>query len=368
MRAPLGVRSLGRLASRLRIRRAHKVGLSPGALVPVEPERAVPTHISVIDYDAEGFEERVVLDPGESGPPRAGAAGVRWLNVDGLGDIELVERFVALFDIHPLVLEDVLSGGQRPKLEEYDGYLYLVFRMLTLDESEGQVVDEQVSVILGPGYVLSLQERVGDVFGTVRERIRNGKGRIRRMGADYLAYCLLDAVVDHYFVVLEHLAEQVETLETELIDDPTPRTLHAIHRMKRELLFLRRSVWPLREVISALQRSDTDLLSPETRVFVRDVYDHTVQVIDTAETFRDMVAGMLDTYLSSLSHRMNEIMKVLTIIATIFIPITFVAGVYGMNFEFMPELDQRWGYPAALIGMAVMAVGMLAWFRRRGWL
>lgn len=344
-----------------------KPGAAPGTLVYTGERADEPVQIRLIDYRGEKVDERYPATVEECLPFKQ-KPSVTWLNVDGLHDVGVVERIGRPFGLHPLVLEDVLHTGQRPKIEEFEHYLFLVLRVLTWDDAAHRVAEEQLSLILGENFVLSFQERPGDVFDPVRERIRAGKGRLRERGPDYLAYALVDAIVDHYFVVLERLGERVEDLEQQLIDEPGPSTLQEIHRLKRELLFLRKSVWPLREVLSTLQRLDSPLVADETGIFIRDVYDHTIQVIDTGETFRDMASGMLDTYLSSVSNRMNEVMKVLTMMATIFIPITFIAGVYGMNFERMPELGWPWAYPAALGLMLAVAAGMVVYFRRKGWL
>ncbi|OGF97914.1 MAG: magnesium and cobalt transport protein CorA, partial [Candidatus Glassbacteria bacterium RBG_16_58_8] len=242
------------------------------------------------------------------------------MNVDGIHQVEVVEKIGGHFDIHPLILEDIVTTAQRPKMDDLGRHLFVVLKMLSYNDQEREITGEQVSLILGSNFVLVFQESVGDVFDLVRERIRNAKGRIRKMGADYLAYALIDAIVDGYFVVLEKISEDIESLEEELITDPGPETLQTIYDLKREMIYLRRSVWPLREVISALQRKGSSLISEETGIFLRDVYDHTIQVIDTIESHRDLVAGMLEIYLSSVSNRMNEVMKVLTLIATIFIP------------------------------------------------
>jgi len=271
-------------------------------------------------------------------------------------------------NLHHLVIEDIHNTYQRPKAEDYEDFLYIVLKMISWDENLNQAQAEQVSMILGKGYVLSFKEDPGDIFDPVRVRLREGKGRIRKSGADYLAYALLDQVVDNYFLVLENLGERIESLEEELTTNPSPATLKAIHHLKRELIFLRKSVWPLREAINSLERGDSSLFQAETLVYLRDLYDHTIQVMDTIETFRDMVSGMLDIYLSSISNRMNEIMKVLTIIATIFIPLTFIAGVYGMNFANMPELQWPWGYFAVWGVMILVAGGMIIFFKRKGWL
>ena len=241
--------------------------------------------------------------------------------------------------------------------------------MLYYDDRNGQIEAEQISLILGQNFVLSFQEgKEGDVFGPLRERLRGGKGRIRKMRTDYLAYSLIDAIVDHYFIILERLGERVEFLEEELVTEPTTKTLKEIHNLKREMIFLRKAVWPLREVISGLERGESSLIQQNTQIYFRDVYDHTIQVIDNIETFRDTVSGMLDIYLSSVSNRLNTVMKVLTIIATIFMPLTFLAGIYGMNFKYMPELEWRWGYPFVWMVMIAIGIVMLIYFRKKKWL
>lgn len=346
---------------------SKKSGLSPGALVHVGEKKEERARISVIDYNEGEVEERQ-LERVEDSFAYRDKDTVTWLNVDGLHQVDVIEKIGGHYGLHPLVMEDILNTRQRPKTDEHETYIVIILRMLTYVEETARIDDEQVSLVLGSNFVLSFQESEGDIFDTVRDRIRNGKGRIRRMGADYLAYTLLDAVVDEYFPILERLGERMEALEQELITEPTVATLHEIYRLKRDLLALRKSVWPLREVTDRLERKEVPLIKPETAVFLRDVYDHTIQVIDTVEVHRELVSGMLDTYLSSLSNRMNEVMKVLTIIATIFIPVTFIAGVYGMNFANMPELQNPWGYYLALGIMASLALTMVAFFRRRKWL
>jgi magnesium transporter len=262
-----------------------------------------------------------------------------------------------------------MNTGQRPKMEDYGDYLFIVLKMLHYDEKENETKTEQVSLILSSSHVISFQENhEGDVFDPIRERVRSDRGKTRKMGADYLAYSLIDAIVDNYFMVLEKIGEKIEDIEDEMVKNPTPEVLHSIHRLKRELIFLRKSVWPLREVISRLERWESPLIDKSMDVYLRDVYDHTIQVIDALETFRDMLSGMLDIYLSSISNRMNEIMKVLTIITTIFIPLTLIAGIYGMNFKFMPELNSPWGYPMVYIVMLAVTIVMLVYFRRKRWL
>jgi len=293
---------------------------------------------------------------------------VSWINIDGLHQVDLIENIGECFDLHPLILEDILNTTQRPKLQDLEDYLCLILKMITYDETINQLHIEQVTLILGSNFVISFQETEGDVFDLVRDRLRKGKGKIRKMGADYLAYALLDAVVDNYFIVLEKIGEEIESLEDELLEKPDPETVHGIHNLKRELIFLRKSVWPLREAIVGLEKGESSLIQDKTAIYLRDVYDHTIQVIDTIETYRDMVSGMLDVYLSSLSNKMNEVMKMLTIIATIFIPLTFLAGIYGMNFKYMPELEWPMAYPVLWLIMISVALFMLSYFRKKKWL
>jgi magnesium transporter len=293
---------------------------------------------------------------------------VTWINIDGIQRIDVIEKIGKHFNLHPLALEDIVNTGQRPKMEDFVDYIFVVLKMLYYDEKKREPNAEQLSLVLGPNWVISFQENEGDVFDPIRERIRADKGRIRKMGADYLIYALIDAVVDNYFIILEKIGEKIEEIEDELVANPSPETLQAIHNLKRQMIFLRKSVWPLREVISRLERWESQLINKSTYIYLRDVYDHTIQVIDAIETFRDMLSGMLDIYLSSVSNRMNEVMKVLTIIATIFIPLTLVAGLYGMNFKYMPELEWPWGYPLVLFVMFTIGVLMLIYFRKKKWL
>jgi magnesium transporter len=345
----------------------RKVGLPPGTLVHVGERKAEKTRITRIDFDEKSIEEKEI-DRIEACFPFKDKPMVTWMNIDGLHEVEIIKKIGARFDIHPLVLEDIAHTGQRAKTEDFDSYLFIVLRMLYYGGKGDEIVGEQVSLILGPNYVISFQEREGDLFNPIRERLRNGKGRIRKAGSDYLAYTLFDAIVDHYFVILERIGEEIESIEEELVTNPIPETLQMIHRMKGHLIFLRKSVWPLRELINVLERRESPLITKPTRIYLRDVYDHTIQVIDTIETFRDMVSGMLDIYLSSVSNRMNEVMKVLTIIATVFIPLTFIAGIYGMNFKYMPELEWHIGYPLALAVMLAIVVLLMIFFRRKKWL
>jgi magnesium transporter len=348
-------------------RRSGKAGLPPGSLVHIGEEREGGIKITVMDYDKSTYEEKIV-DSVEECFPFKGTATVTWINVDGIHQVEVLEKLGEHFGLHPLVVEDILNTDQRPKMEDFGDYIYIVLRMLYFNEKNKKIDSEQVSLILGPNFVISLQEREGDVFDSIRERIRSGKGRMRKSGPDYLTYALIDAVVDNYFVILEKTGDEIESLEEDVVENPTTGTIHRIHELKREMIFLRKSVWPLREVISVLERLESKLIKDSTRIYLKDVYDHTIQVIDAVESFRDMVAGMLDIYLSSISNRMNEVMKVLTVIATIFIPLTFIAGVYGMNFRYMPELEWRFAYPTVWFVMILIAVLMALYFKKKNWI
>lgn len=345
-------------------RAVKKAGLPPGTLVHVGEKKAEEVKITVMDYNEKDLEERELPSLAECFAYKDGP-NLTWINVDGLHEVEIVRKIGEHFGLHPLVLEDIVHTDQRPKVEDYEQYLFMICKMFMFEEAESRIDTEQFSLILGQNFILTFQEREGDVFEPVRERLRKGKGRIRTAGMDYLAYALVDAVVDNYFVVLEKIGERIERLEEAMTEDPGPETMQMIHHLKRELIWLRKSVWPLREVIGRLEREEISLIQEKTTIFLRDVYDHTIQVIETIETFRDMTSGMLDLYLSTISNRMNEVMKVLTIIATIFIPLTFIAGIYGMNFKYMPELEWHWGYPVVLIIMLVVVIIMIFWFRRK---
>ncbi len=342
-----------------------KAGLPPGSLIHVGERRTEGVSASLIRYDLDNFSEEKSLTPADVCALPA-YQGVTWVNTDGLGDTEAIRQIGECFGIHSLTLEDILNTQQRPKKEEFDTYLFIVLKMLYL--SDGEVNAEQISLVLKDDIVLSFQEQEGDVFDPVRNRIRNKKGRIRSLKASYLLYALIDSIVDGYFIVLESVAEQIENLHEELLENPTTDTLRTIHCLRQDIIFIRKSIWPLREVVSGLERDESGLIGESTLIYYRDVYDHTIQIVESLEGYRDVVSGMLDIYLSTASNRMNEIMKVLTIIATIFIPLSFVAGVYGMNFINMPELAWAWGYPAALLLMFAVASVMLVFFRRKGWL
>jgi len=348
-------------------RHTRKAGLPPGTLVHVGEKRVEKAAISVIDYNEAEVHERAVASPADCRQYLT-RDSVTWINVTGLHDTDLLEKAGDVFGIHSLVLEDILNTGQRPRLEDHGDYLFVVVKMLYRRAGNGEIVAEQVSLILGKNYVLSFQEIEGDVFDIIRDRIRTAKGRIRKMGCDYLAYSLLDAIVDNYFVVLEDLGDQIEALQDRVLERPDPGTLQDMHKLKREMVFMRKNLWPLRELVGGLDKSESDLVSDSLSPYLRDVYEHTIHVIDNVELLRDMLSGSLDTYMTTVSNRMNEVMKVLTVIATIFIPLTFIVGVYGMNFEHMPELKWRFGYAAVWLVMILMGIGMLAFFKRKKWM
>jgi len=348
-------------------------GLAPGSLVHIGEKKTEKIRIIVIDYDEKKVEEKEIKNIEECFPFKKKPT-TTWINIDGLHEIDIIEKIGNCFEIHPLVLEDILNTDQRPKMEDFDKYIFFVSKMLYVEEKKQEIHSEQVSIILGNNFVISFQEGIGDVFDSVRERIRSGKTRIRRRGADYLAYALFDAIVDGYFGILEKIGEKIENMEEDLISNPTPNTLQEIYNLKREMIYIRKSVWPLREVINNLLREESKIIKDNTHIYLRDLYDHTIQVIDTIETFRDLISGMLDMYMSSVSNKMNEVMKVLTIFAAIFIPLTFIAGIYGMNFNpsasplNMPELGWEWGYPAVWIIIIAVAITLLIYFRKKKWL
>ena len=356
-----------RVAGRFVRKRLKKPGAAPGELVHTGPQKVEQVRIHFIQYQ-DGMLQEKVLENVQEAFPVSEAPIVTWVNIDGLHEVDLIRQVGERLSIHPLVLEDIVTVGQRPKVEEHEGYLYLVLPMLSMEKDAVTVHEEQLSIILGPSYVFTFLEDIGDVFDPVRERIRTAGSRIRQRGADFLTYSLVDAVVDHYFTILEAVGDVIEHVEAEVVQSPRPQTMHELHGLKREILIVRRAVWPVRDMLSALLRSESPLVSDNTRVFLRDVYDHAVRIIDTVETLRDVVGGIIDLYLSSVSNRTNEVMKALTVMASIFIPLTFIVGIYGMNFDFMPELRVWWAYPILWLFMASVATGMLWHFKRRGWL
>jgi len=331
------------------------------------------TTIQYFQYNGDLIVEKNDVALAEIPEPKEGQ--VLWIQIDGLQDIELLRQLGERFRIHPLTIEDMLNTQQRSKIEDFDEFMYVVLKMLHPNGHDELSPDlppckiEQVSLILGKGFVISCLEDPGDVFDPVRQQLRDNKGKIRKRGADFLLYSLMDVVVDQYFVVIEQIGEVLEHLEDTVMNEPKPDTLQNIHALRQETIFLRRCVWPLREILNHLQRSDgSPLIDTGSFIYFRDVYDHTIQIIDYVETNRDILSSMIELYLSSVSYQLNVVMKVLTIIATIFIPLTFIVGVYGMNFEHMPELHWKYGYPMTWLVMLLVTGGMLSYFKRKAWL
>lgn len=356
------------MANTLR-KRSGKLGMSPGALVFVGHPKAQPPTLRLTEYSREGMEEKPV-DFGSLPAPFSPPAGVRWLDVCGLHDVALLGKLGELLDLHPLVLEDIANTHQRPKVEFHDDYLFAVVRMACRDgDGSGRCRElRQVSFVLGKGYLVTFREEEGPVFDHVRGRLQTGAGRLRKEGPDYLMYALLDLLVDHYFVSVESLSDRTELLEAELLAAPTQLTLAKVHNLRAEAALLRRASWPLREVVQGLYRSESPLLTPMLEPFLRDLSDHVTQVAEMLEMERETLSGYMDLYVSISGNRLNKTMALLTIIATIFIPLTFIVGVYGMNFDYMPELKWRYGYFLVWGVMGLCAAGMLYWFRRNRWI
>ena len=350
-------------------RRRHKVGLPPGSVVFVGDATDAPVSFEVVTYDEDGAESERP-DAVDDALAAWDASGDRtcWLNVTGVHDASVIQKIGKHLGLHPLIQEDIANTGQRPKVEVVANGLFLVVKMLHVTPEEGSVESEHLNLLVMPSGVVCFQERPGDVFNPVRDRIQTGRVRIRTGGAGYLAYALLDLIVDHYFVVLEQLAARAEPLEDEVLDDPTPQTQERLNDLRRNLALVRRHAWPVHEVLSQLQRTEEDVWPASLYPFVRDAYEHAVQVLDMVESLRDLIGGLMDLYMTSLSNKMNEVMKVLTIIGTIFIPLTFIAGIYGMNFEYMPELSAPYGYPVAMTVMTVIGLLLVYYFRRKDWM
>jgi len=348
-------------------RRSQKAGLPPGSLIYTGDQVEGKTRINIVEYDEQAVHTREITSWAEC-PVMEGKPGVVWIDVSGISHVGNLEGLGECFKLHPLVLEDILNVDQRPKIEDYEDYLYIVIKAISSLPEVDEIVAEQISVILGPNYVLSFHENDDDLFKSIRERIVTAKGRIRKAGADYLAYSLMDLIVDNYFIVLEQFGERVEFLEDEVVLRAVPATLQKVHRFRNQMILLRRSLWPLREVVARLERRESLLISDATSVYFKDVYDHTIIAIDTVETYRDILSGLLDIYLSSVSNRLNEIMKVLTIFASIFMPLTFLVGVYGMNFKYLPELRWHYAYFGLWAIMISLAGAMVLYFRKRKWI
>ena len=344
-----------------------KIGMSPGSLVYVGERTDEPVKISIMDYTGERLDEyadatiedirKCMREP-----------SVTWVNISGIHDMTIIEMIGKEFDLHPLLLEDLVNTRHRAKIDDYEDYFFIVLKMVFQESGQNQLQYEHVCLVVGPSYLISFQEREGDVFGPVRDRLRKLKGRIRKAGPDYLGYALMDMIVDHYYVILEQMGEEIESIQEEALENPTTQTFNAIHATRHQLIFLRKTIWPMRELIGSLLRGESGLIHESVMVYLQDVYDHVVQVIDTVETYRDLLAGTLDTYMSSVSNKMNEVMKVLTVIATLFIPLTFLAGIYGMNFTHMPELEWRYAYPAFWVVVVIVFLGMFWWVKKKKWI
>ncbi|WP_339734758.1 magnesium/cobalt transporter CorA [uncultured Gimesia sp.] len=351
---------------------SKKVGMPPGSLIHVGDFDEEETRISVIDYGRIDLEEPVVETVEDLLKFRE-KDSITWVCLEGLKNVEITELIGKYFDIHPLVLEDILNTHQRPKFEEFDDYLYIVLKGLSLqhrDSSSGEfrVEYEQISILVLNDFVFTFKERKDDLFVPLIQRIRNSSGRIRSLGSDYLTYALLDTIVDQNFVLLDSMDERIDAIEEELLANPTSETLMAIQRLKRELIDIRRSTSPQRELLSAILRSDHGLISEKIHIYYRDVFDHVLRITESVDSYRDMLGGLLDIYVSSVSNKMNEIMKILTVFASIFIPLTFIAGIYGMNFEYMPELKWKWSYPALWVVFVTIPTVLLVYFKKKKWL
>lgn len=346
-------------------RRPNKLGIPAGSLLDAKNGEL---DIEIIDYDSNRLEEKKVDDLTECFKYKK-TKTISWINIEGISNSQIIREIGKEFDVHELILEDIMTIGQRPKIEETDNYTFIVLNSIRPDVNKRETEIEQISIILNKNFVITFQEgKKGDTFNPVREMIRKNKGKIRSMGSDYLVYQLIDSIVDEYFNLLEQLGDKIEFLETKMITEPHPRVLNDLNNVKREVLTLRKSIWPLREVINTIQRSESKLMSKTTKVYFRDIYDHTVEIIDNVETIRDIMAGMTDVFLSSQSNKMNSVMKVLTIITTIFMPLSFLTGIYGMNFDYMPGIHSHYGFFAIWIVTIIIVLVMVLWFRRKEWI
>jgi len=342
-------------------------GLAPGSLVYTGDRKSPIPRVTMLDYDEHRVVEKELVRVDDCIAFKD-AQTVTWINADSVTEPGLLENFGRVMGFHTLMLEDILNTDQRPKFEDYGSYIYIVVKMLDYDIRKGEIETEQLSLILGPNYMISFQERAGDFFDPLRERIRNSLGRIRKLGADYLAYAILDVIVDHYFVVLEKLGEKIEQLEELVVTDPREGTARAVHAVRREMIFVRKSVWPLREAVTGMQRSDSDLIRESNAAYFRDLHDHIMRVTDGVDTFRDLLNGMLDSYYSTITTRTNSVVKVLTLFSAIFMPLTFITGLFGMNFRNFPELEWHYGFQGSLILMVIVIISMVAIFKWKKWL
>jgi len=346
---------------------SRKTGLPPGSLVHIGKKTSEEVAITALVYDSDHAEDRDIGDIGECFP-LPDKQKVTWINVDGLHDVGAIERIGGQFGFHPLFLEDIVNTGTRSKIEDFGEYIFIVMKILCQDQGRDEITAEQISLVLGKNYVVTFQERKGEVFDHVRKLIHSPGSRVRKEGADYLAYLLIDSIVDHGFGILENIGDAIEDSEEMLLERPDRESYQRIHALKKDALFLRKAVLPMREIAASLERGESNLVGKTMRIYYKDVYDQTIQIMDTLDTYRDIISGLLDMYLSSISNRLNRIMKVLTIFASIFIPLTFLAGVYGMNFEYMPELHLRWAYPAFWLVSIAVGLSLLAVFKKMKWM
>ncbi|MBM3709081.1 MAG: magnesium/cobalt transporter CorA [Actinobacteria bacterium] len=351
---------------RISKKRSSKAGMPAGSLIHIGERKVDKIKIKLINYGEHDYIEQDIENIAQCFEFKDDKT-ITWINIDGIHDTDMLSKLGDCFGFHPLILEDILNTEQRPKVEDFTDYIYVVLKIIDYEKNLKEVTFDQVSIILGKNYLISLHERPLDIYETVKNTLKKDRSKIRKAGSDYLAYLLMDSIIDNYFSVLENVGERIENIENKIITNPSPKTLKATHNLKRDMLFMRKSVWPLREVISKLERGEISLIKNSTRIYIRDIYDHIIQVIDTIETYRDMLSGMIDIYLSSISNRLNEVVKILTIISTIFIPITFIASIYGMNFKFIPEFSWKWSYPVVWFIMLAVIITMVIYFKRKKW-
>jgi magnesium transporter len=349
------------------VKTSTKAGLSPGSLIYVGKRNYERSFIEFLKYNCKKIEEKNIKNVEDSFKLKENKSNT-WINVVGLSDEEVIEKIGEKYKIHPLVLEDILHTEQRPKIEFFDNYIFIVLKTMSHNKKENKINFEQLSILLGNHFVITFQEKKSNIFDALKKRLNDEKSKLRQMNSDYLAHGILDIVIDNYFLILEKFGNDIELFEDELMIEPLTKTLNEVYQLKRELLFLRKSVFPLKDVVTKLERSESKLIDDKTKFYLKDIYDHVVQVIETVDTQRDLVMGLLELYDSRVSQRMNEVIKVLTIISTIFIPLTFIAGIYGMNFKFMPELSWEWGYYFTLMLMIVAGIGMIIFFKRKKWI
>ncbi|MEQ4487821.1 MAG: magnesium/cobalt transporter CorA [Dehalococcoides mccartyi] len=346
---------------------SQKAGMLPGSVVFIGEGKTEPASLSLSSYTPDSYQPLPLKTLADCSTQVKQSGGIVWVKVSGLQDTAMVEELGKCFNLHPLTLEDVVNTEQRPKLEDYGNYLFAVIKALHWDSELKKTRSEHISLILGKNFLISFQEHQSDIFNPIHQRLQSDNGRIRKLGADYLLYSILDIIVDGYFSLIEGFGDYLDEIEEQLLSSPSSQTLKQISEAKKEMLFIRKSIWPVRETVAAIERSETPLIDKSSHIYFRDIYDHLIQQIDTGETYRDMLSNMIDIYLSSLSNRMSEVMKVLTIFASIFIPLTFIVGIYGMNFD-IPELRFSWGYPGILLFMLAIALILVLFFKRKKWL